>query len=722
VSIEQAFFFIDREAVKESSSSSFLTIDLKETLTMNQGLTVLFVGGPSPAVAAPGFSNFKGSTDNIRVWWPSCPHKDDPSKCNPFAFLYPKLMKGEERQPSSGIQDGDVQMAHVARPVLDAMFSSKVADSAADGLLVAVIFEGTNSVDYVDIEKSLLVDNVANETIEQLPGIDSEDWPPVCQGCDKQCSSWNCDNFDIECIPRALESGDWKLYYYAETGTCTCADVASCPTWTGCILSDEGGESPPPPPDDGGGGGDYYGSDSESGGRRKKYRMGKGGGRREGQENDPIECTADYRTDGLSLTPSSNCVEECPLTKMNAKGETVQVASVRQSKIIDSLPTMQVSTLSATTKVSEAQALMGCGVSDGMQTMIPQPGPSVPCNNTPTCSTFAGKLGSLLRVDLDSGADLAVGVNVELDLDDSIVRRRGGCYKYDSMNLTICLRGNAGLYKFNTSAQRWEKDALVYPWEAGVGFGDLNINWDSGIDMEELMAAVKITSTTSREFETLSGIFHHTDLNDDLVIDRDEYKRLSSKVSTTNVKSSSTWAALATQPCCDYEGTGAACGDKIVHYPWIEYGSELKVRILLGAGVFSGKPDIRLTDRPAFKSVADVLASMDFGPMPKPMKLLAGWRQLCTSQIGNQQLPTCEGNVASLDWMTARFGHAVQAVGLSTVLLYGGMGCKPSLGFNRVNALSLQAPEARSYAGLAKRGNTLYMFGGFSKGEGKSDL
>jgi len=195
----------------------------------------------------------------------------------------------------------------------------------------------------------------------------------------------------------------------------------------------------------------------------------------------------------------------------------------------------------------------------------------------------------------------------KLDLDDSIVRRRGGCYKYDSMNLTICLRVNTGIYKFNTSAQCWEKDTLVYPWEVGVDFGDLNINWDSVIDLEELMASVKITSTTSLEFEGLRDIFHHTDLNDDLVIDRDEYKRLSSQVSTTNVKSSSTWAALDTQPCCDYEGTGDACGDKIVHYPWVEYGSEEKVRILLVSGVFSRKPDIRLTDRPVFKSVADVL-------------------------------------------------------------------------------------------------------------------
>jgi len=156
VSIAQAFFFIDGEAVKESSSSRFLEIDLRETLTINQGLTALFVGGPSPAVAAPGYINFKGSMDNIRVWWPSCAHEDDPSKCNPFAFLYPKLMDGR-RQPSSGIQDGDVQMTHVVRPVLDAMFSSKVADSEHNGLLVFVVSDGNFSVDLVDNAKMLHV-------------------------------------------------------------------------------------------------------------------------------------------------------------------------------------------------------------------------------------------------------------------------------------------------------------------------------------------------------------------------------------------------------------------------------------------------------------------------------------------------------------------------------------------------------------------------------------
>jgi hypothetical protein len=47
---------------------------------------------------------------------------------------------------------------------------------------------------------------------------------------------------------------------------------------------------------------------------------------------------------------------------------------------------------------------------------------------------------------------------------------------------------------------------------------------------------------------------------------------------------------------------------------------------------------------------------------------------------------------------------------------------QPSLGFSLVNTWSPEAPEERSYPGLVIQGDTLYMFGGFRDGEGKSDL
>ena len=58
----------------------------------------------------------------------------------------------------------------------------------------------------------------------------------------------------------------------------------------------------------------------------------------------------------------------------------------------------------------------------------------------------------------------------------------------------------------------------------------------------------------------------------------------------------------------------------------------------------------------------------------------------------------------------------------SAVYIYEMAAQQPSLGFSRVNAWSPQAPEARSYAGLVKKDNMLYMFGGFSNGRGISDL
>jgi hypothetical protein len=58
----------------------------------------------------------------------------------------------------------------------------------------------------------------------------------------------------------------------------------------------------------------------------------------------------------------------------------------------------------------------------------------------------------------------------------------------------------------------------------------------------------------------------------------------------------------------------------------------------------------------------------------------------------------------------------------SAVYIYEMAAQQPSLGFNRVNAWSPQVPEARSYAGVVKKDNMLYMFGGFSNGRGKSDL
>jgi hypothetical protein len=394
------------------------------------------------------------------------------------------------------------------------------------------------------------------------------------------------------------------------------------------------------------------------------------------------------------LNEATTCFgDHCTLNKNSGSKEEL-VASVWQS-ILSDPPTMsaKIYLLSTTSpprtkasSITDDQALLGCGVSESMEQSVPQPGLQVRGQDTPTYSTFAGKLGSLLRVDFQS-AEPEAGVNLELVIDDStfpVWRRRGGCYDYDAkhpdygdINITLCLRGKVGLYKFDAENQLWEKDgqkfAFFYPWEEGVHPWTTEYNWDAGvpdgeINFEELMAAVHPFSNTPREVEALSDIFERANDNDDLVIDEDEYKVLlvdqykvlKSKVLTTNVTSNSTWAALATSPCSDYEGMGVAGGEKVAILPWVDYGEagdilfdgkrvkESKARIVMGDGAFSRKPGLALTNRPAFKRIGDVVASQAVGSMPTstPMKLRSDWRQLCPEQ----DQTSCEGNVASLGW------------------------------------------------------------------------
>jgi hypothetical protein len=222
-----------------------------------------------------------------------------------------------------------------------------------------------------------------------------------------------------------------------------------------------------------------------------------------------------------------------------------------------------------------------------------------------------------------------------------------------------------------------QRAEFFYPWEAGDLFWMIDTDWQGSIDFDELMAAVHPFSNTSREFEALGDIFERADDNGDNVIDEDEYEDLNSKVFTPNVTSSSTWAALATSPCSDYEGTGVPGGEKVAILPWVDYGwvvdgepvpfldmdgkevavqdrkgteaAESKAKIVMGGGVFSRKPGLALTNRPAFKSISDMVASREVGSMPAtnptPMKLRSGWSQVCP-----EQTTSCEGNVASLGW------------------------------------------------------------------------
>jgi len=306
----------------------------------------------------------------------------------------------------------------------------------------------------------------------------------------------------------------------------------------------------------------------------------------------------------------SNCAAGCSLTKMNsAKGSAVVVATVS----FTTPPT-------APMEVSTPEAIVGRGVSMEMNVNLPLPSMAVPCNKpssidtNPTCSTFAGAHKSLLKVEV-GGAELTDGVTLNIALDTAVVRTRGGCLTTESKTLTICLPGYVSLYRFNDLTATWEGDAAP-------------------------------TATTSKD-----AIYNKA-------------------VERQDVTSFSTWAALATSPCCDYEGSGTACGDKmcLTANNVQEYGQS--VSVALGGGTLSKMPAVGLTDRPVFTSQDAIQASVSFGVEAKTMQLRVGWTQMCPGSM------SCGANVVDLSWYPSRFGHVVQAVGASTLIIYGGMGCK----------------------------------------------
>jgi hypothetical protein len=79
VIITQAHMFLDSERM--DAGDSFLSIDIEAELTLETGISNFYIGGVSPSTSnAVSFQNFVGSMDNVRLWWPSCPSEDDPSR------------------------------------------------------------------------------------------------------------------------------------------------------------------------------------------------------------------------------------------------------------------------------------------------------------------------------------------------------------------------------------------------------------------------------------------------------------------------------------------------------------------------------------------------------------------------------------------------------------------------------------------------------------------
>ena len=92
----------------------------------------------------------------------------------------------------------------------------------------------------------------------------------------------------------------------------------------------------------------------------------------------------------------------------------------------------------------------------------------------------------------------------------------------------------------------------------------------------------------------------------------------------------STWAALATSPCCDYEGAGAACGDAVCLDTTDP--SDSAVKIQLGEGTLSKMPAVDLTDRPLGAEInlgiQELWGNYEWSDVPQSMKTqlqVLGW-------------------------------------------------------------------------------------------------
>ena len=149
-------------------------------------LTFSSSGGPSPLLAkTETFRNLKGAVDNVRVWWPPCPHELDPTRCNPYGFLYPQRIDGS-RQPASSIDDSLVTLAHVALPILTHMFGLAPGDTV--GLIAQFSFDD-------DVSDGL----VSSSSSWQAQACSTGGGSAVCAGCNEECVFDKCSLFDADC-------------------------------------------------------------------------------------------------------------------------------------------------------------------------------------------------------------------------------------------------------------------------------------------------------------------------------------------------------------------------------------------------------------------------------------------------------------------------------------------------------------------------------------------
>ena len=220
--LTQAHLFLDGQSLPDDGT--FLSLDLEKSLSVDRGLVSLMLGGPDSNQAdASSYQYFVGAMDNLRVWWPTCPTSSNPSRCNPYAFLYPVLRDGS-RLPAAGMADSDVRLETIAAPVRDYMLVDDAGPAAQQGLLVYLTFDGQT--------QGGIIQNQATWT---GPGEcrSGSTYGDVCDGCADYCSFDNAAQFDRSClagggVTDALAT-EAAQQFYSDIGTCTCADTASCP-------------------------------------------------------------------------------------------------------------------------------------------------------------------------------------------------------------------------------------------------------------------------------------------------------------------------------------------------------------------------------------------------------------------------------------------------------------------------------------------------------------
>jgi len=112
----QSFCFIDFVQVPVSANESVPVV-------INRGISRLIIGGTASGITYDSQTRFfKGELDDWRLWWRSCPISTDPSACDPYSFVLPRLNDGSSA-PAARRADGrhvhlrDVEFDDIALPI-----------------------------------------------------------------------------------------------------------------------------------------------------------------------------------------------------------------------------------------------------------------------------------------------------------------------------------------------------------------------------------------------------------------------------------------------------------------------------------------------------------------------------------------------------------------------------------------------------------------------------